>query len=274
MHEVRHGTSSIHFPSCSAPVVQSYQSPKIKRIWWPVYRDWKCPRDRLGASPGTSGTSWPDLRVMPHRLDRMSRDKRDISAGQTGHVDKMAAIQKWECPVVFLYVSWVFLAPRLVVISDEVVPLEAQMVWERHGHLFVLLLSFLLLQHLRKIFWHNNSRVSLLHSDKNGKTAINLSNLEQVVSGAEKRGHYERGLFTGQISRLSRISRKRSESPFCDWGFSKNSRISKFSRISRKWTFLKRPLFQKTAFSEPDCRGATRAALGEMGSYANGVGRI
>ena len=35
----------------------------------------------------------------------------------------------------------------------------------------------------------------------------------------------------------------------------KNSRSSKFSRISRisrKWTFLKRPLFQKTPFSEPD----------------------
>ena len=31
-------------------------------------------------------------------------------------------------------------------------------------------------------------------------------------------------------------------------------RISKFSRISRKWTFLKRPLFQKTPSSEPDFR--------------------
>ena len=35
-------------------------------------------------------------------------------------------------------------------------------------------------------------------------------------------------------------------------GFSRNSRFSKFSRISRKRTFLKRLLFQKTPFSEPD----------------------
>ena len=78
--------------------------------------------------------------------------------------------------------------------------------------------------------------------------------------GTGKRGHYERGLFAGEISRISkisrfsRISRKWSESPFFStvWGFSRNSRISKFSRISRKWTFLKRPLFQKTPFSEPD----------------------
>ena len=35
-------------------------------------------------------------------------------------------------------------------------------------------------------------------------------------------------------------------------GFSKISRISKFSRISTKWTFLKRPLFQKTPFPEPE----------------------
>ena len=26
------------------------------------------------------------------------------------------------------------------------------------------------------------------------------------------------------------------------------------SRISRKWTFVKRPLFQKTPFSEPECK--------------------
>ena len=54
--------------------------------------------------------------------------------------------------------------------------------------------------------------------------------------GTGKRGHYERGLFTGGISKCSRISR-----------------ISKCSRISRKSTFLKRPLFQKTPFfSEPE----------------------
>ena len=38
----------------------------------------KCPGDGLGANPGTSGTSRPDLCVIPHRLDR-------TSAGQTGH---------------------------------------------------------------------------------------------------------------------------------------------------------------------------------------------
>ena len=69
--------------------------------------------------------------------------------------------------------------------------------------------------------------------------------------GNGKRGHYERGLFTGgssgisKVSRFSRISRKWSDSPLLStvWGFSKNSRISKFPRISRKWTFVKRPLF-------------------------------
>ena len=77
---------------------------------------------------------------------------------------------------------------------------------------------------------------------------------------ARKKGHYERGLFPGEISRIpkiskfSRISRRWSDSPLFStvWGFSGISRISKFSRISRKWIFLKRPLFQKTPFSEPD----------------------
>ena len=69
--------------------------------------------------------------------------------------------------------------------------------------------------------------------------------------GPGKRGHHERGLFTGGISRISRISRRWSDSPLCSrvWGF---SRISKFSRISRKWVFLKRPLLQKIPFSEPN----------------------
>ena len=81
-----------------------------------------------------------------------------------------------------------------------------------------------------------------------------------------KRGHYERGLFTGGISRISRvyrisrISRKLSDSPLFStvWGLSRPSRISQFSRMSQysrvsgKWTFLKRPLFQKTPFSEPE----------------------
>ena len=69
-----------------------------------------------------------------------------------------------------------------------------------------------------------------------------------------KRGHYERGLFTEGISRISRISkfsRKWSDSPLFStvWGFSEISRISKFSReslengLSWKDPFSKRPLF-------------------------------
>ena len=45
----------------------------------------KCPRDGLGANPGTSGTSRPDLCVIPRRLDRMS-------AGQSGHVHVMVVL--------------------------------------------------------------------------------------------------------------------------------------------------------------------------------------
>ena len=71
-----------------------------------------------------------------------------------------------------------------------------------------------------------------------------------AINGTGKRGHYERGLFTGEISRISkfsRISRRWLDSPCFPrvWGFSSISRISK---ISRNWTFLKRPLFQKTPF--------------------------
>ena len=57
-----------------------------------------CPGDCLG-SLGTSGTSRPDLCFIPRRLDRMSRwDRREISMGQTGHIDGMVAIQEWRCP--------------------------------------------------------------------------------------------------------------------------------------------------------------------------------
>ena len=42
------------------------------------------------------------------------------------------------------------------------------------------------------------------------------------------------------------------------------SRTSRFSRISRKWTSLKRPLFQKTPFSEPDRLEVVLLALGEL----------
>ena len=83
-----------------------------------------------------------------------------------------------------------------------------------------------------------------------------------IFIGTGKRGHYKRGLFTGEISRpskiskFSRISRKWPDPPLFStvWDFSKISRISKFTRISRKLTFLKRPLSQKTPFSEPDFR--------------------
>ena len=65
--------------------------------------------------------------------------------------------------------------------------------------------------------------------------------------------HMQRGLFTGgtfRISKFSRISRKWSASPLFStvWRFSKISRTSRFSKISRKWTFLKRPLLPKDPF--------------------------
>ena len=85
---------------------------------------------------------------------------------------------------------------------------------------------------------------------------------KKYTLGTGRRSHYERGLFTGEISRVSsklskfsRISRKWSASSLFSTvsGISNSSRISKFFEIySRKWTFLKRPLFQKTPFSEPD----------------------
>ena len=50
---------------------------------------------------------------------------------------------------------------------------------------------------------------------------VNLGTFKQGVIGTGKRGHYERGLFAGRNSRISKISN--------------------FSRISRKW--LDSPLF-------------------------------
>ena len=88
-----------------------------KGIWWSVCLGsvcvcvcvCVCVRDGLGANPRTSGMSLPHLRVILHRLGRMS-------AGQTGHffgtdtgpVHGMVAVQKWGCPAEFLYVYWVF----------------------------------------------------------------------------------------------------------------------------------------------------------------------
>ena len=111
------------------------------------------------------------------------------------------------------------------------------------------------------------------------KSHFQMSPMEDIPSassgpillvGTGKRGHYERGLVTGdfsRISKISRFSRKWLDSPLFStlWGFSKISRISKFSRISRKRTFLKRPLFQKTPFSEPEL-----VSNSLMGSFGKG----
>ena len=98
--------------------------------------------------------------------------------------------------------------------------------------------------------------------DTLGDTPGTLRARETPVAGRrDRKGHYERGLFTGGISRISkfskfsRISGKWSDSPFFStvWGFSKICRISQFfSTIYRKWTLLKRPLFPKTPLSEPE----------------------
>ena len=73
-----------------------------------------------------------------------------------------------------------------------------------------------------------------------------------------KKGVITKGVFSPEESLeslksrpFSRISGKWPDSPLFStvWGFSKISRISKFSR---EWTFLKRPLCQKNPFSEPD----------------------
>ena len=70
-------------------------------------------------------------------------------------------------------------------------------------------------------------------------------------SGPEKGGHCERGLFTGgssRISKFSRISRKWSASP-C---FPQSGESLESPESLEHGLFMKRPLFQKTPFSEPD----------------------
>ena len=57
----------------------------------------------------------------------------------------------------------------------------------------------------RKISGHESLGLCSFFVPKFFKTA-------SIVSGPEKRGHYERGLFTEGISRISRISRKWSDS--------------------------------------------------------------
>ena len=96
-----------------------------------------------------------------------------------------------------------------------------------------------------------------------------ISTVNTFIIGTGKRGHYERGLFAGGISRISeiskfsRISRNWSDSPLFSrvWGFSKISRISEFSRISRRWTFLKRPL---TPLSEPDLNFTKKTPVSKL----------
>ena len=86
-----------------------------------------------------------------------------------------------------------------------------------------------------------------------------LKHFCSVDVGTGKRGHYERGLFTGGISKISRISRKLSDSPLFStvWGF---SIISRFSRNSRKWTFLKRPLVRTRRWPEAFTRKERHSA--------------
>ena len=93
--------------------------------------------------------------------------------------------------------------------------------------------------------------------------AWGLSEHAHRIIRKQKKGSLRKGLFTGGISRISRvskfsrISRKWSDFPLFStvWGFFRISdsisriSISKNSLIiSRIWTFLKRPLFQKTLF--------------------------
>ena len=114
--------------------------------------------------------------------------------------------------------------------------------------------------HMSRFYWVGGGLQYIDHLHIPARCYCSPCQLSIPKVGNGKRGHYERGLFTRGISRISRISkflrisRKWSESPLFStvWGFSRMSRISKFSRISREWSFLKRPLFQKTPFSEPE----------------------
>ena len=77
----------------------------------------KCPRDGLGANPGTPGMSRPDLCVIPHRLDRMS-------AGQMGHIHGGLAIQMWGCPAEFLCVYWFSFSHSSIRMSHDLMSSE------------------------------------------------------------------------------------------------------------------------------------------------------
>ena len=76
------------------------------------------------------GTVWRRIPEHPGRSDLIyvqfyidwaecPRDRRDISAGQTGHVPRDVAIQMWGRPTEFLYVYWFFSLPNKVVTTVQ-----------------------------------------------------------------------------------------------------------------------------------------------------------
>ena len=75
--------------------------------------------------------------------------------------------------------------------------------------------------------------------------------------GIGKRGHYERG-FSQEESLEPLKSLNSLDSPENDWfsTFTRISRMSKFFRISRKWTFWKEPLSKRPLFRTRFCGAA------------------
>ena len=71
-----------------------------------------------------------------------------------------------------------------------------------------------------------------------------------------KKGSLRKGLEESlkSLDSLQSLESGRTLFRFPQSGGLESLRFSRFSRISRKWTFLKRPLFQKTPFSEPEVR--------------------
>ena len=77
--------------------------------------------------------------------------------------------------------------------------------------------------------------------------------------GTRKRGHYERGVFSLTKSLKSLNSPESLENGrnllyFPQFGKSLKTleSLNSLESLERKWTFLKRPLFQKTPFSDPE----------------------
>ena len=85
------------------------------------------------------------------------------------------------------------------------------------------------------------------------------SQASKTLFGCGKRGHYERGLFTGGISRtstiseFSRISRERPDSPLFStaWGFSRISRTSNSLQSLENGHFRKDPFSKRPPFPNP-----------------------